>query len=153
MFDLYSYLLNSFFVHVDSDPCSPPPHTGDGTHDLMHSRQTLPTELCLQLPKNPLKKMKLDRTVLCCSCVVKSPCSQRECASSTCHLVVRTQQMSEQAWSQKCSGLVSGPEECVVPAHSPEAVVGLAPGQPWFRAAVFIVHTFSVFSLLQESTT
>lgn len=56
MFDLYSYLLNSFFVYVDSDPCSPPPHTGDGTHDLMHSWQTLPTELCLQLPKNPLKK-------------------------------------------------------------------------------------------------
>lgn len=49
--------------------------------------------------------MKLDRAVLCCSCVVESPCSPREHASSTCHLAVRTQQMLEQAWSQKCSGL------------------------------------------------
>lgn len=30
---------------------------------------------------------------------------EREGAYFTCHLVVRTQQMSEQAWSQKCSGL------------------------------------------------
>lgn len=30
---------------------------------------------------------------------------EREGASFTCHLVVRTQQLSEQAWSQKYSGL------------------------------------------------